>query len=265
MSNPYLQPSYSIPMPMNQPGTQPIASAPSPNEFPLPYAPQVPQGGWPIPNMICPPGLEYLMGLDHLFVKQKFEMLEVVTGWETRNKYNVMNIRGEQVYYVCEQSNCCSRFCCGTYRSCEFKVFDGIRREILHMIRPLRCNSCCCPCCLQELEVYSGGILLGSVVQDWTLFRPWFSILNANGDTVLKIKGPLLRFCVEVDFKVKSADGTQGVGMISKHWSGITREYFTDTDNFGISFPIDLDVKIKAVLLGACLLIDFMYFETSKE
>lgn len=35
-------------------------------------------GGWPIPNMICPPGLEYLMGLDHLFVKQKFEMLE---GW----------------------------------------------------------------------------------------------------------------------------------------------------------------------------------------
>ena len=36
---------------------------------------------------------------------------------------------------------------------------------------------------------------------------------------------------------------------------------FTDADNFGINFPIDLDVKVKATLLGATFLIDFMYFE----
>ncbi|XP_043486216.1 phospholipid scramblase 1-like isoform X2 [Polistes fuscatus] len=220
------------------------------------------KGGWPATNTICPPGLEYLMGLDHLFVKQKVELFEVIVDFETKNKYKVMNIRGEQIYYVAEKSNCCSRYCCGTYRSCEFKVLDGIGREVLHMIRPLKCDSCCCPCCLQELEVYSGGVLLGSVVQDWAIFRPWFSIRNANGDTVLTIKGPLLR-CLEATFKVKSADGVHRVGVISKQWSGISREIFTDADNFGISFPIDLDVKIKAVLLGACLLIDFMYFESS--
>ena len=33
------------------------------------------------------------------------------------------------------------------------------------------------------------------------------------------------------------------------------REAFTDCDMFGINFPIDLDVKMKAVLLGACFLI----------
>lgn len=33
------------------------------------------------------------------------------------------------------------------------------------------------------------------------------------------------------------------------------REMFTVADMFGINFPRDLDVKIKAVLLGACLLI----------
>lgn len=33
------------------------------------------------------------------------------------------------------------------------------------------------------------------------------------------------------------------------------KEVFTDTDNFGVSFPLDLDVKLKAVLLGACFLI----------
>ncbi|XP_015184916.1 PREDICTED: phospholipid scramblase 2-like isoform X1 [Polistes dominula] len=258
----FVQPN-SFPTPMyHQPG-MPIASAPGPNEFPTPmYVPQPPPGGWPATNMICPPGLEYLMGLDHLFVKQKIELFEVIVDFETKNKYKVMNIRGEQIYYVAEKSSCCSRYCCGTYRSCEFQVMDGVGREVLNMIRPLKCDSCCCPCCLQELEVYSGGVLMGSVVQDWSIFRPWFSVRNANGDTVLTIKGPLLR-CLEANFKVKSADGVHRVGMISKQWSGITREFFTDTDNFGISFPLDLDVKIKAVLLGACLLIDFMYFETS--
>lgn len=45
------------------------------------------------------------------------------------------------------------------------------------------------------------------------------------------------------------------VGKISKQWSGLAREIFTDADFFGITFPMDLDVRIKAVLLGATFLI----------
>ena len=45
------------------------------------------------------------------------------------------------------------------------------------------------------------------------------------------------------------------MGKISKQWSGLAKEVFTDTDNFGISFPLDLDVKMKATLLGAVFLI----------
>lgn len=52
-----------------------------------------------------------------------------------------------------------------------------------------------------------------------------------------------------------SLDETCPVGRISKQWTGIVREMFTDTDNFGISFPMDLDVKMKAVMIGACFLI----------
>jgi len=39
------------------------------------------------------------------------------------------------------------------------------------------------------------------------------------------------------------------------------KEAFTDADIFGINFPVDLDVRMKAVLLGACMLIDFNFFE----
>lgn len=45
------------------------------------------------------------------------------------------------------------------------------------------------------------------------------------------------------------------VGKISKQWSGLVREMFTDADFFGINFPMDLDVRMKAVMLGACFLI----------
>lgn len=45
------------------------------------------------------------------------------------------------------------------------------------------------------------------------------------------------------------------IGTISKQWTGLLREAFTDSDNFGIQFPMDLDVRMKAVMIGACFLI----------
>lgn len=55
--------------------------------------------------------------------------------------------------------------------------------------------------------------------------------------------------------QVFSAFSGEEVGKISKHWTGFVKETFTDADNFGISFPYDLDVKLKAVLLAALFLI----------
>ena len=48
------------------------------------WAPPPPQGP---PN--CPPGLEYLLHVDQLLVKQQVELLEAFTGFETANKYKV--------------------------------------------------------------------------------------------------------------------------------------------------------------------------------
>lgn len=82
------------------------------------------------------------------------------------------------------------------------------------------------------------------------------------------------------------------IGEISKKWTGLGEEMFTDADNFGVSFPKDLDIKVlfispkqpvswniigchiflsliflkvKLSLLAATFLIDFMYFEESPE
>jgi len=42
-----------------------------------------------IPN--CPRGLEYLTTIDQLLVKQKVELLEAFTGFETNNKFTIKN------------------------------------------------------------------------------------------------------------------------------------------------------------------------------
>ena len=55
--------------------------------------------------------------------------------------------------------------------------------------------------------------------------------------------------------QVLSADGETEVGKISKQWVGFVKEAFTDADTFGISFPLDLSVQVKAILIGACFLI----------
>ncbi|XP_053682934.1 phospholipid scramblase 1-like isoform X2 [Sabethes cyaneus] len=261
------QPYGAYPQPvMVQPG---IPGHPPPQMAAAPVAAgQQATGGWMtipqgIPN--CPPGLEYLTSIDQLLVHQKVELLEAFVGFETANKYTVKNTLGQKVYWAVEDTDCCTRNCCGAARPFDMKILDYYQNEVLHFNRPLRCQSCWFPCCLQTMEVSAPpGNVIGTVEQDWSIFTPQFSIKDQSGNTVLRIEGPFCTFsiCGDVEFKVVTNEGSQ-VGKISKQWSGFAREAFTDSDHFGINFPMDLDVRVKATLLGALFLIDFMFFEKS--
>lgn len=256
--------------PPTQPGYAPTQPgyAPPINQQPGYAAPG--QGQWmqaPPAPVNCPPGLEYLTQIDQLLVKQQVELLEAFTGFETNNKYKILNSMGQQVFFAAEDTDCCTRQCCGPARPFEMKILDNLQREVIHLTRPLRCSSCFFPCCLQEIEVQSPpGTVLGYCSQEWSICIPKFEIQNAQRETVLRIEGPFCQcnICGDVEFQVLSADGQNQVGKISKQWSGLAKEMFTDADNFGITFPMDLDVTTKAVVLGSCFLIDFMFFEQAQ-
>ncbi|XP_061708739.1 phospholipid scramblase 1 isoform X3 [Cydia pomonella] len=216
----------------------------------------------------CPPGLEYLSMINQLLVHQKVELLEAFVGFETNNKYTIKNSVGQKVYFAVEDNDCCTRMCCGPMRPFDMKILDNFQNEVIHLRRPLACSTCWCPCWLQSMEVTAPpGTVIGSIEQEWSICKPSFVIKNAAGDVVLRIKGPLCTYsiCGDVGFKVYSKDGENKVGKITKQWSGLAREAFTDADYFGISFPMDLDVRIKAVLLGACFLIGSTFRKRSKK
>lgn len=217
----------------------------------------------------CPPGLEYLALIDQLIIKQKVEALEAIAGvmgvgFETSNKYKIKNSLGQNVYKAKEDSECCTRMVCGPNRPFDMQIFDNAEREVIHLTRGLACNSCLFPCCQQSIEIQAPpGNTIGFVNQCWTCIKPKFEITDGDGNVALKILGPWCTFsCAgDVEFKVMTPDESVEVGRISKQWSGLLKEAFTDTDNFGITFPMDLDVRCKATLIGAAFLIDYMFFE----
>lgn len=262
---PPMAPGYAAPAPGYG------APPPAPGYGPPPPAPGYgappPQMGTQMQALNVPPGLESLLQLDSILVKQQVEWLEVITGCETRNKYKIQDSSGRQLFFAEETTECCTLICCGVNRPFDMKIRDMADRTIIHLHRPLRCTSCCFPCCLQILEVSSPpGTPIGTVEQEWSCCVPLYRVKDADGSTVFKIEGPICTYSCfgsDVEFKVLSADGITQVGKISKQWSGLLKEAFTDADIFGINFPMDLDVRMKGVLLGACMLIDFNFFEQS--
>uniref|UniRef100_A0A4W3H5B2 Phospholipid scramblase n=1 Tax=Callorhinchus milii TaxID=7868 RepID=A0A4W3H5B2_CALMI len=204
--------------------------------------------------MNCPPGLEYL-----LQVKENNPFL---AGYETSNKYKVLNSLGQIVYLAAEESNLYSRQFFGPLRSFRIHILDHLGHEVIQLVRPFRCSGCC-GCCMQQMEVQAPpGTVVGYIFQTWHPCLPRFTIQNELKEPVLRIHGPCFVGCSVV---IKSFDETETIGKISKQFSGLLKEIHTDTDLFGIQFPIDLDVKMKAVMLGACLLIDYMFYEESNN
>ncbi|XP_020817073.1 phospholipid scramblase 2-like [Drosophila serrata] len=219
-----------------------------------------------IPN--CPRGLEYLTAVDQLLVKQKVELIEAFTGLEGNNRYSVKNALGQKVFLAVEDTSCCTRNCFGADRPFKMKLYEAhSKEEVLQLQRPVACSCCLFCCCLDRIEISDPqGNVIGSIKERCTIWKPSFRILDQNGDLALRIEGPFwtCSVCGNIEFQVVSLTG-ENIGKISKQWSGLAREVYTKADNFGISFPLDLDVRLKAILLGATFLIDFMFYENSRD
>ena len=209
-------------------------------------------------------GLEYLAMMDDLIIQQKVELLEAVTGFETANEYKLLDTSGNKIFSAKEKTDILTRSFWGSCRPFEINILNNQGEEVLHLVRPLNC------CSLQELEViflerktnfvfvYQSpfqvqshrGTVIGSVKQQpWSFFYPNLLVKNETGDPVLRIDGPL---CVsscfgDVIFTLRSLDSGEEVGKITKNWSGLGKEAFTDEDNFAVSFPQHIDVKVDRI------------------
>uniref|UniRef100_A0A6I8NLH3 Phospholipid scramblase n=1 Tax=Ornithorhynchus anatinus TaxID=9258 RepID=A0A6I8NLH3_ORNAN len=240
----------------------PSPGAPAPPEPVAPSGPYLPLGTH------VPPGLDCLIQIDQILIHEKVEQAEGFLGRRSCRRYELCGGPGWGPLQAAEESALCARLCCGTRRPLRVRVADASAREVLRLSRTLHCGACCFPCCLQELEVQAPpGTTIGHVLQTWHPFVPKFSIQNAERQTQLRVVGPCWTCSCgsDTNFEVKTKDESRSVGRISRDWGGLEPGAASRTDDFGLQFPLDLDVRVKAVLLGAAFLINYMFYEKTGE
>jgi len=213
-------------------------------------------------------GLERLAQLPSLTVKQRHpNCLELMECWEFTNKYDVMDDDGAHVFFLKEESSCLMRSCCANARELEVSFQDMNGTELLRFDRPLKCMECPCSGCYpnwtQVLSVYHQGNNLGRIREvPVCCTRKHLEVWDKNEQKLYDITGPCCPISCggDVPFQIENSGGI-AVGEITKKWRGCFAEALTDTDTFKIEFPDNIDVTTKALLMGATMLVDYMFFE----
>ena len=231
------------------------------------YVQQIPLGRFSLEAFFGP--------TNAISIRQNVDLAEAILGTlfdtgccEQANSYQLLSMGTGLSMYAQESSDWCSRCCCGPCRSFDMDLLDHLGNSMIRIERPLRCIACCFPCCLQKLSVYAEGRYIGSINQRWFIVYPAFNIRDHSDNKIYKIEGPLCKIACcggDVTFKVMDPSGNNQLGEITKKWSGILREGFTDADNFIAVFPQNAPLNHKILILGAVFLIDFMYFEQSGQ
>ncbi len=195
--------------------------------------------------------MEKLESVDGLVVSQQKEWAEIITGFEARNRYTVMDTFGKTLYLAAEwEGSFIARVMLKSLRPFTIYVINPDGSRVLILRRTFRFY-------LHKLDIYDPNWnLLGTIQRQFSILRRIYSVLDNSGFELFQLFGPILH---PWTFMIRRSG--EDIGSITKKWSGLFKEAFTSADNFGVTFPIELDATMKSLLLGAVFLIDFVHFE----
>jgi len=171
----------------------------------------------------------------------------------TKNKYAVLDTSGNELYIALEEKGpVIARWFLKALRPFEIRVRTYDNQLVLRVGRPFRFY-------FHQLNVFdSHDNLLGTIKKRFSLLRRIYSVIDSSGQEIFQLFGPIFH---PWTFEIRK--GTALHGKITKKWSGLLKEGFTDADNFGITFLKEWDIKIKSLFPGAVFLIDFVHFENT--
>jgi len=204
---------------------------------------------------------EMVMPHRRLKIRQEREWVEILTGWETANRYAVWGGM-RLVANVLEKSEgleaALLRQFLGSHRPLNVQVLDkSASQALLRFTRPFFWF-------FSNMEVRTsvGDRRLGRVQRRFRLLQRWYDLHDETGRLFATIRSPLLRFWT---FRIHDRAGNQ-VGLISKKWSGLLQEAVADADNFAVDFGShQWSLAQRCVLFAAALSIDFDYFENNQK
>ena len=187
-----------------------------------------------------------------LVVSQEVEHLEAFTRLETKNRYRVSTPDGDRLLYAYEESGFLGRIFLKARRPLSIHVVDNDNEPVLTASRSFFWY-------LSHLHVNDGtGREVGSLRRRFTILNRQFKLEDSTGTTLAEMRGPLLRPNTFMVYK----QGEE-IGRVTKQWSGIGKEVFTDADTFRVQIDTGRsDRDFSLLMLASALAIDLDFFES---
>nr|CAH8868600.1 unnamed protein product [Trichobilharzia regenti] len=201
-----------------------------------------------------PEGLHKLLETDRVTVKQ-IKLAQDAKRYDAV-VYEAVLDTAELLLRFVEKSSFVQRFWCGSHRAFDMEVRNVNGKLVMHLQRPMKCPSVICFCCPYEMKVEAPvGESLGSIVQNYGRLGHTFSLKDWNGNVQLDLKGPWFSYtcCLDLIFKIYAHGYHKSIGRIIHRWN-------QEFDSFRIDFPLDLDYRMKLLLICAAIFLDFVYF-----
>lgn len=259
-------------------------------------APGMGMGGMPMgvqnPNQLAAMAPKFtlqqmMMSMSGIFIKQKFEFMEAVTGCESQNKYYVYerdangNRKGTKLLKCKESSGCCSRLCLpGDCRPFKMKCKNLHNNEVecVQMIRETQCTFLCLNRPQMKVVYLENGKeeYFGKVVDNFDCCNFSFSVKDQNHDTIYHIEADCCQWgihckcpcekCEKIVFDIYSGDKTQKlpVPLMKVGKKDCLKNMMGDADDFSVPFPANASFRDRVLLMAAALLIDYRMFEESQ-
>lgn len=198
-----------------------------------------------------------LQGLNKIRVHQVHELGEWF-GFETRNKYQILDEQEQLLGYAAEQQKGILGFVMrqyfGHWRSFEVHIFNVERKLAYIANHPFRWF-------FQRIEVHdSQGKMIGAIQRKFSVLTKRFDVEDSRGFVLFEVSSPIWRI-----WTFSFMAGDLRLAEVRKKWSGVISEAFTDRDNFEVEYvKTNMSPIEKSLVMVAAVFIDLMYFERKK-
>jgi uncharacterized protein YxjI len=187
-------------------------------------------------------------------ISQRVEKLELFTGFESANRYDVLAQDGTTIAHAAESTSGMQRFFLGSGRFESIDLLNASGQRVLSLKETWGF-----PFSTHHVTT-SDGQPIFTVKQQFAFFSRKFGIWG-DGMPDIRVKGPIIR-----PWTFWAYEGERLVGKITKRYSGIGKEIMTDADNFDVEFfgPIaNQQQRMRLLVMG--FVVDMKFFENKNN
>ncbi|CAI5448393.1 unnamed protein product [Caenorhabditis angaria] len=188
-----------------------------------------------------------------ILVQQCVEVIEVLTDFETSNRYIVHDMFMRPILYAYEVSGVLGRVFAGSYRNFDMMFSDLYGQTVMRGLRRTNSGD------TFRLE-YPIGNLIGVVIVDGCCAKQMIIRMSCGGPDLHVVYPSCVSGCGTSVFPVVTGND-QKVGEIVRCYPGFFKQAFTDADMFLVHFNPGLPIHFKLMLMAAVFLTDFVFFE----